>query len=430
MQETIKQDKSKSHKEFEKLLNLDLSTRRLKEGEIVTAKVSEIGRKFIFCDLGLKAESAIPIEEFTLTNQIDTLKIGSKIEVLLEKIENKNGEVVASFEKGRKLKSWEKMIKAFAANEKVTGKILSRVKGGFAVEVEQCLAFLPGSQLSTRPLNNDEISKLMKEPQDFEICKLDKRRGNLIISRRIIMEKKKNESRDEEIAKLKEGMIIENAIVKALTSWGAFIMVNNLETLCHINEISWSRVSTPADLLSVGQKLRVKILSIDKQSKKVNTTIKRLQEDPYIQAVKKYTAGTEKDYDGVITSVQEYGAFCRLTEGLEGLIHQSEIDYLNPKIHPGKKLSASMRIKVRILSIDHEKRRLSLSYKRTMPDPFDDFCKKYKVNSVVKAKCRNITDFALFLTIENTDIVGMCHFKELDHSEQETELQKYRRMIC
>jgi small subunit ribosomal protein S1 len=256
-------------KEFESLLAEDLSGRNFKEGEIVVGTVEEIGKNFVYLDLGLKSSSAVPIEEFKLSNEIDEIKIGSKVKILLERLEHpKTGSLITSREKARKAVSWQKMEKAFENSEKIKAKIVSRIKGGYAVDCQSCLCFLPNSQISIKPLSSDEIRALMKEPQVFEIVKMDKRRGNIVVSRRQHLQKTVDATHEEEISKLEVGMIIEDAIVKALTPWGAFITVNNMETLCHINEISHSRISAPSDLLKVSQKLRVKIIKIDNETKK------------------------------------------------------------------------------------------------------------------------------------------------------------------
>jgi small subunit ribosomal protein S1 len=257
MEETIKQDKGKSHREFEELLSQDLSNRKFKEGEITTGIVSEIGRKFIFVDLGLKSEGAIPIEEFKLSKEIDEIKIGSKINVLLEKIENRSGNIVVSREKARKVQSWKKMEKAFENKEEVKGIIISRCKGGFIVDVDSCLCFLPGSQVDLKPLKN--FDHLMKIPQTFECVTLDKKRGNIVLSRRAIMEKIRDRDRNKIISKIKEGDIVRGT-VKNLTDWGAFIDLDGVDALLHITDISWGRINKPAELLSIGQSIKAKII--------------------------------------------------------------------------------------------------------------------------------------------------------------------------
>ena len=260
MEEIIKTDKSDSHKEFEQLLSKDLNSRKFKEGEISTGIISKIGKKFVFVDLGLKSEGAIPIDEFKLTKEIDKIKIGSKIDVLLEKIENRSGDVVISREKARKAHSWKKMEKAFDNKEEVKGVIISKCKGGFIVDVESCLCFLPGSQVDLRPLKN--IDHLMRIPQTFECVKLDKKRGNIVLSRRAIMAKIRDKDRNKILEKIKEGDVVEGT-VKNLTDWGAFVEINGVDALLHITDISWDRISRPAELLSIGQTIKAKIIKIE-----------------------------------------------------------------------------------------------------------------------------------------------------------------------
>ncbi len=422
MEETIKQDKSKSHKEFEKLLSQDWGNRKFKEGEITTGVVSEVGKKFIFLDLGLKSEGAIPIEEFKLSREIDKIKVGSKIEVLLEKIENKSGDVVVSREKARKAHSWKKMEKAFENKEKVKGVIISRCKGGFIVDVESCLCFLPGSQIDLKPLKN--FDHLMKVPQTFECVKLDKKRGNIVLSRRAILEKILARDRDKIISKIKEGDIVQGTI-KNLTEWGAFVDLNGIDALLHITDISWRRINKPAELLSIGQSIKAKILKIEEGTKKISLGVKQLTEDPYAKVISNYEVG--KNYPAVITNVQDYGCFAKLEEGLEGLIHQSELSWTKRNIHPGKVLSTSQKIQVQILEKDMEKRRLSLSYKNTLVNPWIKFTKDHKVNNDAEGVVKNITDYALFVSIKDSELDGMIHYKDLSWSEEDTELKKYKK---
>ena len=286
MEEILKQNKSKSHKEFEKLLSEDLGNRKFKEGEITTGIVSEVGKKYVFVELGLKSEGAIPIEEFKLTKEIVT--IGSKIDVLLEKIENFTGDVVISREKARRAKSWKKMEKAFENKEEVKGIIISRCKGGFVVDVDSCLCFLPGSQVDLRPLKS--FDHLMKIPQTFECVKLDKKRGNIVVSRRSIMERIRDKGRDKIIAKIKEGDIVQGT-VKNLTEWGVFIDLNGVDALLHITDISWSRINKPSELLSIGQTIKVKVTKIESKTKKISVSVKHLTEDPYSKIINKYEIG-------------------------------------------------------------------------------------------------------------------------------------------
>ena len=422
MEENLKQDKSKSHKEFEKLLSKDLENRKFKEGEITTGTVEEIGKKFVFIDLGLKSSGAIPIEEFKLTKEMDKIEIGSKVDVLLEKIENRDGEIVVSREKAKRAKSWKKMEKAFENKEEVKGIIISKCKGGFAVNVDSCLCFLPGSQVDIRPLKN--FDHLMKVPQTFECVKMDKKRGNIVLSRRAIMEKIRDKGRNELISKLKEGDVVQG-IVKNLTDWGVFVNLNGLDALLHITDISWSRINKPSELLSIGQSIKVKITKIETEKKKISVSMKHLTEDPYSKIINKYEIG--KKYPAIVTKVQDYGCFAKLEEGLEGLIHQSELSWTKINIHPGKILSTSQKIEVVLLEKDIEKRRLSLSYKDTTVNPWKKFTQDHKVGDKFEGTVKNITDYGIFVTIRNSELNGMIHYKDLSWSEKDSELEKYKK---
>ena len=422
MEEILKQDKSKSHKEFEKLLSEDLETRKFKEGDVVQGIVEEIGKKFIFIDLKLKSSGAIPIEEFKLTKEMDKIEIGSKVDVLLEKIENRDGEIVVSREKAKRAKSWKKMEKAFENKEEVKGIIISKCKGGFAVNVDSCLCFLPGSQVDIRPLKN--FDHLMKVPQTFECVKMDKKRGNIVLSRRAIMEKIRDKGRNELISKLKEGDVVQG-IVKNLTDWGVFVNLNGLDALLHITDISWSRINKPSELLSIGQSIKVKITKIETEKKKISVSMKHLTEDPYSKIINKYEIG--KKYPAIVTKVQDYGCFAKLEEGLEGLIHQSELSWTKINIHPGKILSTSQKIEVVLLEKDIEKRRLSLSYKDTTVNPWKKFTQDHKVGDKFEGTVKNITDYGIFVTIRNSELNGMIHYKDLSWSEKDSELEKYKK---
>ncbi len=423
MEETLKQSKDSSQKEFEKLLSEDLGNRKFKEGEIATGTVEEIGKKFVFIDLGLKSSGAIPIEEFKLTKEIDAIEVGSKIDVLLEKIENRDGEVVVSREKARRAKSWKKMEKAFETKQEVKGIIISKCKGGFVVNVDSCLCFLPGSQVDLRPLKN--FDHLMKVPQSFECVKLDKKRGNIVLSRRAIMERIRDKDREKIISKIKEGDIVQG-IVKNLTDWGVFVDLNGVDALLHITDISWSRINKPSELLSIGQSIKVKITGITGQDKKkISVSIKHLTEDPYSKIINKYEVG--KKYPGIVSKVMDYGVFCKLEEGLEGLIHQSELSWTKKNIHPGKILSTSQKIEVELLEKDIDKRRLSLSYKNTQVNPWIKFAKDHKVGDQFEGVVKNITDYGLFISIKDTELDGMIHYKDLNWSEKDTELEKYKK---
>ncbi len=422
IEENLNKEKSKSHKEFEKLLSEDLVNRKFKEGEITTGVIEEIGKKFVFIDLGLKSSGAIPVEEFKLTKEIDNIEIGSKIEVLLERLENKNGEIVVSREKARRAKSWKKMEKSFETKEEVKGTIVSRVKGGFCVNVDSVLCFLPASQVDVRPLKN--FDHLMKVPQTFECVKLDKKRGNIVLSRRAVIEKIRDKDKNKIIAKLKEGDIVQG-VVKNITDWGVFVDLNGVDALLHITDISWSRINKPSELLSLGQTIKVKITKIEPVKLKISVSIKHLTEDPYAKIINKYEIG--KKYPAVVTKVQDYGCFAKLEDGLEGLIHQSELSWTKKNIHPGKILSTSQKIEVELLEKDMEKRRLSLSYKNTLENPWKKFIEDHKIGDKCEGTVKNITDYGLFVSIKDTEFDGLIHYKDISWLEKESELENYKK---
>ena len=415
---------SSKTKEFENLLKEDFKKRDLKEGAIVKATISEIGKKFIFVDLKAKSEGIIPIEEFKITKELEGLKVGSKVEVYLERIEGFKGEIVVSREKARRMSSWKRMEKAFKDEEEVEGVITSRTKGGMIVNIDSCLCFLPGSQIDTKPLKNFEIDELMNVPLKFLCVKLDKIRGNIVVSRRSILEKSKSEDLKNILSKIKEGDVVEGK-VKAILDWGAFIDLNGADALLHVTDLSYSRVKKPSDLLSVGETIKVKIIKIDNQTKRISCGVKQMHPDPYEKLEKKFKLN--EVYKGVVTKCVEYGAFVRLGEGLEGLVHSSEIDWTRKNVNPSKVLSPSQEISVKIIEIDAEKRRISLSYKATLENPWEKLVRESPVGSIVKAKVKNIADFGIFLNIENSSLSGLLHYKDISWEEKEEDLKKYKK---
>ncbi len=424
----IKTEASKSPgaKEFEALLKEDLKKRDLKEGNIIKATISEIGKKYVFVDLKAKSEGIIPIEEFKISKEFKDLKVGSKVDVYLERIESfKSGEIVVSREKARRMSQWVKMQKAFETQEEVEGVITNKVKGGMVVNVNSCLCFLPGSQISTTPLKNFEIDKLMNKPLNFIVVKCDKARGNLVVSRRAILEKSRNEGLEKGLAKIKVGDIVEGKI-KAVLDYGAFVDLDGkVDGLCHVTDLSYSRVKKTSDLLSVGMTTKFKVIKIDPDTKRISLGIKQLFSDPYENIDKKYKVGDI--CDAVVTKCVEYGIFAKISENLEGLIHQSELSFVKKNIQPSKILSPSQEIKVRIIEIDTAKRRISLSYRQTQENPWDTFEKKYKTGSIVNCKINNITDFGLFVSMENSELTGLIHYKDLAWNENEQNLKKFKK---
>ena len=416
--------KKENSKEFENLLKEDFKKRDLKEGNIIKAKVSEIGKKFIFLDLKAKSEAILPIEELKLLKELEGLKVGSNIEVYLERLEGHNGEVVVSRQKAKQMDSWKRMEKAFETQEEVEGLITNKVKGGMVVNVDSCLCFLPGSQISTTPLKNYEIDKLMNVPLKFLVVKCDKIRGNLVVSRRAILEKSKNEDIKKILSKIKEGDIVEGK-VKAIVDWGAFIDISGADALLHCTDLSYSRVKKTSDLLSIGQSLKVKIIKIDQETKRISCGIKQMHADPYENLEKKYKIN--QTYKGVVTKCVDYGVFVKLEEGLEGLVHQSELSWVKKNIQPSKILSPSQEIEVKIIEVDTQKKRVSLSYRQTQENPWSSFSEKSPVGSLLKCKIINITDFGLFVSLENSGLIGMIHYKDISWKEDEESLKNFKK---
>ena len=414
--------KKNNIKEFESLLNEDFKKRDLKEGNIIKATVSEIGKKHVFVDLKAKSEGIIPIEEFKISKEIDKLKIGSQIDVYLERIETFKGEIIVSREKARRMSSWKKMEKAFQTQKEVEGVITSRVKGGMVVNIDSCLCFLPGSQIDTKPLKN--FDHLMNTPLKFLCVKLDKVRGNIVVSRRAILEKNKNADIEKILKEIKEGDIVQ-AQVRAIVDWGCFLEYKGCDMLLHVTDIAYSRVKKPAEVLSLGQKVKVKIIKIDAETKRISCGIKQMSADPYKNIEKKYKIN--EVYNGVVTKCVDYGVFVKLEEGLEGLVHQSELSYLRKNIQPSKVLSPSQEIKVKVIELDSEKRRISLSFKQTLPNPWDAFIKKYPVGSTVNTKVTNISDFGVFVLIDSSELVGMIHYKDISWNESDQDLKKFKK---
>ena len=419
--EAVKQE---NKKEFESLLKEDFKKRDLKEGNIIKATVSEIGKKYIFVDLKAKSEGLIPIEEFKISKELQNLKIGSKIDVYLERIESYKGEIVVSREKARRMSSWKKMEKAFETQEEVEGIITNKVKGGMVVNVNSCLCFLPGSQIATTPLKSFEIDKLMNTPLKFIVVKCDKARGNLVVSRRAILEKSKNEDLEKILSKIKEGDIVEGK-VKAILDWGAFLDLDGADALLHVTDLSYSRVKKTSDLLSIGQKIKCKIIKIDNETRRISCGIKQMHTDPYKNLEKKYKV--DQVYKGIVTKCVDYGAFIKLEEGLEGLIHQSELSWTKKNIQPSKVLSPSQEISVKIIELDSEKKRISLSYRQTLENPWNSFLKNTPVGSIAQCKIINITDFGLFVSIGDSELVGMIHYKDISWKETEDSLKKFKK---
>ena len=408
-------------KEFETLLDKDFKDRKLKENEIVKATVTEITKNFIVVDCKAKMEGMIPIEEFKNDDELAKLKVGSQIDVYLERIESFKGEIIISRDKARKMKAWKRMEKVFETQEEMTGYITGKVKGGFIATVEGLPCFMPSSQIDIRPLKR--IDHLMNTPVKVIATRIDKNRGNVCVSRRAVLEKSKNAEISEALKNIKEGDIIDNATVKATTDWGIFLDINGIDALLHVSDLSHGRVKKPSDLVSIGQKIKVKITKIDSKTNRVSASVKALTEDPYANIEKRYKVG--EIYNGEVTKIMDYGCFVKIEEGIEGLIHNSELDWSNRNIRPSKVLSVSQKIKFKIVNIDKETKRISLSYKATLDNPWNKI--REKIDSEVKIKINNITDKAIFGELVDTGLSGMLHYKEISYDENIEDLKKYKK---
>tara|TARA_B100000575_G_scaffold293828_1_gene306604 strand:+ start:6269 stop:7987 length:1719 start_codon:yes stop_codon:yes gene_type:complete len=409
------------HKEFQNLLDKDFKDRKLKENEIIKATVTEITKNFVVVDCKAKMEGMIPVEEFKVNDELAKLKVGSAIEVYLERIESFRGEIIISRDKARKMKAWKKMEKVFETQEEMTAYISGRVKGGFIASVEGLPCFMPSSQIDVRPLKR--FDHLMNTPIKVIATRIDKSRGNVCVSRRAVLEKSKNAVITEALKNLKEGDIVENALVKATTDWGIFLDINGIDALLHVSDLSHGRVKKPADLVSIGQKLKVKITKIDEKTNRVSASVKALTEDPYENIEKKYKVG--QVYEGEVTKIMDYGCFVRINEGIEGLVHNSELDWTNRNVKPSKILSVSQKIKFKIVNIDKETKRISLSYKATLDNPWDKL--KGKLGQEVKIKINNVTDKAIFGELVDSGLTGMLHYKEISYEENIDDLKKFKK---
>ncbi len=409
------------HKEFQNLLDEDFKDRKLKENEIIKAIVTEITKNFIVVDCKAKMEGMIPIEEFKNDDELSKLKVGSSIDVYLERIESFKGEIIISRDKARKMKAWKKMEKVFETQEELTGYITGKVKGGFIATVEGLPCFMPSSQIDVRPIK--KVDHLMNTPIKVIATRIDKNRGNVCVSRRAVLEKSKNAEITEALKNIKEGDIIEDAIVKTTTDWGIFLDINGVDALLHVSDLSHGRVKKPSDLVTIGQKLKVKIAKIDPKTNRVSASVKALTEDPYSNIEKKYKVG--QIYEGTVTKIMDYGCFVRIEEGIEGLIHNSELDWTNRNIKPSKVLSASQKIKFKIVNIEKETKRISLSYKATLDNPWNKI--QDQIGKEVKIKINNITDKAIFAELVDSGLNGMLHYKEISFDENIEDLKKFKK---
>ena len=422
--EIYKESNSPASKEFEKLLDNQISkTKNLVEGKIIEGTVTKIGEKYIFLFIeGLKSEPVVDINELKTLGQSEKVKIGEKIQVLLERIEDKNGEVIVSASKAQKIKGWDILVKAFENNEPIMGKITSKCKGGVIVEHIDTgsLMFCPGSQISDTPLK--DISHLMNEPQKFALIKMDKVRGNACVSRRQIISTNKKEDKSKIIEKYKVGQIIKNAIVKGYSSFGCFFNVNNeLDCLVHLQEISYSRVNHPEEVFNIGDKHDLLVISVDKDKLQIGCSIKQLSPDPF-EKITNYELN--KKYNVKVIKLMDFGAFCELEPGLTTLLHSSEISWSRKNVSPKKFFKVGDSISCVITEIDKEKRRIAISYRLTTENPYDTLEKNHPVGSEINGSISSMNDYAIYLKLDNYEIDAFLHFNDLSYTENPEEASK------
>ena len=425
--EIYKDLSSPANQEFEKLLNSQLSKNQIEEGKIIEGKINKVTEKFVFLFVdGLKSEPVLDVNELKSMGLSEKIKVGEKISVLLEKIEDKHGEVLVSASKAQKIKGWDKLVQAYEKNEPIMGKIVSKCKGGCIVEHIETgsLMFLPGSQISDKPLK--DISHLMNEPQKFALIKLDKIRGNACVSRREIISSFKKEDKAKIIEKYKVGDIIKGAQVKGYSTFGCFFSVNGeLDVLVHLQEISYSRVNHPDEVFNIGEKHDLKVISVDKEKLQVGCSVKQLSPDPF-EHIENYELN--KVYKVKVVKIMDFGAFCELEPGLTTLLHSSELSWTKKNISAKKLFKVGDEINCVITEIDKDKRRVAISHRLTQENPFETFEKKYPVGSVIEGEVVNKNEYSLFIKVENLDIDAFLHCNDLTYlNNGEEELTKYKK---
>ena len=394
--------------EFAAMLAESLAKDDVFEGQVVKGKIVGIEKDMCVIDVGLKMEGRVAMKEFGIGGKPGDLKVGDTVEVYLERVENALGEAVLSRDKARREESWTRLEKLHEKNEKVMGVIFNKVKGGFTVDLDGATAFLPGSQVDIRPVR--DIGPLMHQQQPFQILKMDRRRGNIVVSRRSVLEETRAEQRADIVARLGEGQVIDG-LVKNITDYGAFIDLGGIDGLLHVTDMAWRRVNHPSEILNVGDTVKVQIIRINPDTQRISLGMKQLQSDPWAAIAEKYPVGGK--FKGTVTNIADYGAFVELEPGVEGLIHVSEMSWVKKNIHPGKIVSTSQQVDVQILEVDPTKRRISLGLKQTQDNPWDAFLGQHPKGTIVEGPIRNITEFGLFIGLDS-GVDGMVHMSDLD----------------
>jgi small subunit ribosomal protein S1 len=393
---------------FAALLDQSLGSASGLEGTVIKGTVIAIENDMVLIDVGLKSEGRVALKEFSVPGRPAEIKAGDTVEVYLERMEDKNGEAQLSREKARREEAWTLLEKSFQANERVTGVIFGRVKGGFTVDLSGAVAFLPGSQVDIRPVR--DITPLLGSPQPFQILKMDRSRGNIVVSRRAVLEESRAEARSELVASLKEGQILQG-VVKNITDYGAFVDLGGVDGLLHVTDIAWRRINHPSEALHIGQTVKVQVIRFNSETQRISLGMKQLEADPWEGVELKYPAAAR--FKGRVTNITDYGAFDELEPGVEGLVHVSEMSWTKKNVHPGKIVSTSQEVEVMVLDVDPQKRRISLGLKQCMANPWEAFVEKYPVGTELSGEVKNITEFGLFVGLPS-EIDGMVHLSDLD----------------
>ncbi|HEX3485165.1 MAG TPA: 30S ribosomal protein S1 [Micropepsaceae bacterium] len=418
MARTAESISTPSRDDFAAMLEESFIERAPAEGAVVKGIIVAVENDYVVVDVGLKTEGRVPTKEFATPGQAPNVKIGDEVEVYVERVENALGEAVLSRDKARREESWTRLEKAFQDSGRVTGVIFGRVKGGFTVDLDGAVAFLPGSQVDVRPVR--DVGPLMNMPQPFQILKMDRRRGNIVVSRRAVLEEKRAEERSELVASLAEGQVLEGT-VKNITDYGAFVDLGGVDGLLHVTDIAWRRVSHPTEVLSVGQQVTVQIIKVNHDTQRISLGMKQLQTDPWEGVGVKYPVGAR--FSGKVTNVTDYGAFVELEPGVEGLVHVSEMSWVKKNVHPNKIVNPGQDVEVMVLEVDSNKRRISLGLKQCMENPWNAFAENHPPGEVLEGEIRNITEFGLFVGLPG-DIDGMVHLSDLSWDKQGDEAVK------
>lgn len=409
-------------KEFAALLDQSLATQKSFEGKVAKGKVIGFTPDSVLVDVGLKSEGRVALREFSSVGQTADINIGDEVDVFVERLEDRNGEAVLSREKARREEAWVELEKLHEAGERVNGAIFSKVKGGFIVDLNGAIAFLPGSQVDIRPIR--DITPLMGVSQPFQILKMDKSRGNIVVSRRAILEESREEARSELMSNMGEGKVLQG-VVKNITDYGAFIDLGGIDGLLHVTDISWKRINHPTEVLQVGETLDVMVIRYNEENGRVSLGIKQLQDDPWEGAETKFPVGTK--LSGRVSNIADYGAFVELEDGIEGLVHVSEMSWTKKNVHPGKIVSTSQEVDVIVLDLDMQKRRISLGIKQCQDNPWNAYAADKKVGDEIEGEIRNITEFGMFVAL-GEEIDGMVHLSDISWEDQsETVFENYNK---